>query len=150
VGTRATALRLLREGHLVVCYPGGSREVFKAPDERYQLRWKGVLGFAQVAIEARVPVVPFAGLGVDESWVNLGHLRAARRLLGRYAVPLAFGVGLLPLPARFRFVLGRPILPPADAAGAAQLKAEVERAVLRLLVSKGAHEVRDEPARVVP
>jgi 1-acyl-sn-glycerol-3-phosphate acyltransferase len=150
VGTRDTALRLLREGQLVVCYPGGSREVFKAPGERYQLRWDGAVGFARVAIEARAPVVPFAGLGVDESWVNLGHLRAAKRLLGRYAAPLAFGIGLLPLPTRFEFVIGQPIPPPGDLAQAPLLKAAAERAVLELLASRGAHAVPEEPARLVP
>jgi 1-acyl-sn-glycerol-3-phosphate acyltransferase len=150
VGTRETALRLLAEGHHVVCYPGGAREVFKAPEDRYRLCWDGALGFARVAIEAGVPVVPFAGLGVDDSWVNLGHLRGARALLGRYAVPVAFGLGPLPLPARFRFVVGRPILPPAHAAHAPLLKAAAERAVLQLLASRGAHAISAEPARVVP
>jgi 1-acyl-sn-glycerol-3-phosphate acyltransferase len=144
VGTRETALRLLREGHLVVCYPGGSREVFKAPRDRYRLRWDRAVGFARVAIEAGVPVVPFAGLGVDESFVNLGHLRAARSLLGRYAVPIALG----PFPTRFRFVLGRPIVPPEDPAQAPLLRSAAERAVLQLLASKGAHAIPAEPARV--
>jgi 1-acyl-sn-glycerol-3-phosphate acyltransferase len=145
VGTRETAVRLLGQGHLVVCYPGGAREVFKAPRERYTLRWDRALGFARVAIEARVPVVPFAGLGVDESFVNLGHLERARELLGRYAPPIAVG----PFPTRFRFVLGRPILPPEAPAHAPLLKAAAERAVLQLLASKGAHAISSEPARVV-
>jgi 1-acyl-sn-glycerol-3-phosphate acyltransferase len=145
VGTRASALQLLRQGHLVVCYPGGAREVFKAPGDHYRLRWDRAVGFARVAIEAGVPVVPFAGLGVDESFVNLGHLDAARGLLGRYAPPLALG----PFPTRFRFVLGEPILPPEDPAEAPLLKSAVEQAVVQLLETKGAHAVPAEPARVV-
>jgi 1-acyl-sn-glycerol-3-phosphate acyltransferase len=150
VGTRQAALRLLGEGELVVCYPGGAREVFKAPGERYRLRWEGRVGFARVAIDAGAPIVPFAALGVDDSWLNLGHLRAARAVLGRYAAPLALGLGPLPLPARFKFVLGRPVLPPADPALAPRLKASVERAVYQLLASRGAHAVPADPARVVP
>lgn len=150
VGTHGTALRLLAEGHLVVCYPGGSREVFKAPGESYRLRWKRSAGFARIAIEAGVPVVPFAALGVDDCWLNLGHLRAVRAVLGRYSAPLAVGLGPLPFPVPFRFVVGRPILPPDDPEQAPLLRAVAERAVLQLLASKGAHAIPAEPSRVVP
>jgi 1-acyl-sn-glycerol-3-phosphate acyltransferase len=150
VGTPANAARLLAEGNLVVCYPGGAREVFKRPSERYQLQWEGCLGFARVAIAAQVPIVPFAGLGVDDGYVNFGRLRAATALLGRYAAPLALGLGPLPLPSRLRFVLGRPIVPPSDPDRAPLLKAAVERSVRQLLASKGTHAVSTQPARVVP
>jgi len=98
----------------------------------------------------RAPVVPFAGLGVDDGWVNLGHLRTATALLGRYAAPVALGLGPLPFPAQLRFVLGRPILPPKDPAGAPLLKAAAERAVNQLLASRGTHALSAEPATVVP
>lgn len=150
LATPEAALQLLSEGHLVVCYPGGAREVFKEPDQRYQLRWEKNCAFARVAIEARVPVVPFAGLGVDDSWINLGHVAAVRRILGRYTAPLAFGLGPLPLPVQFRFVIGHPIAPPRIASRAAQLKARVERSVLQLLDSRGEHAIPAEPASVVP
>ena len=146
VGCRETALRLLEAGHLVVCYPGGAQEVFKGPDERYRLRWEKALGFARVAIEAGVPIVPFAGIGVDDSFVNLGHVRGVKSLLGRYAAPLAVG----PFPARFRFVLGRPISPPRHLADAPRLKAHVQRAVLHLLASKGTNAVPEQPAALLP
>jgi 1-acyl-sn-glycerol-3-phosphate acyltransferase len=150
LATPAAALQLLSAGHLVVCYPGGAREVFKEPDQRYQLRWEKNCAFARVAIEAGVPVVPFAGLGVDDSWINLGHVAALRRLLGRYTAPLALGLGPLPLPVHFRFVIGHPIAPPRVASRAAQLKARVESAVLQLLDSRGEHAIPAEPAPVVP
>jgi 1-acyl-sn-glycerol-3-phosphate acyltransferase len=148
-GTRENALALLRDGHLVVCYPGGAREVFKGRHQRYELQWQRARGFAEVAIEARVPVVPFAGLGVDDGWLHLGHLGAARRLLGRYGPPLALGLGPLPLPAPFRFVIGRPLDPPSDPARAPQLKAAAERAVRTLLASRGTHALPARPALVV-
>jgi 1-acyl-sn-glycerol-3-phosphate acyltransferase len=149
-GTRENARRLLDAGNMVVCYPGGAREVFKGPRRHYQLRWERAHGFARVAIEAGVPVVPFAGLGVDDAWLNLGHVRAARRLLGRYCAPLAIGLGPLPLPAQLRFVIGRPILPPQDVRDAPLLKAAAERAVRTLLASRGTHAVSAHPATVLP
>ena len=144
-GTRENAASLLSDGHLVVCYPGGAREVFKRPDERYRLQWDRSSGFARVAIAAGVPVVPFAGLGVDHSFLNFGHLQAATRLLGRYAPPLALG----PLPARLRFRIGAPLAPPGDPALAGPFKEQVQDAVESLL--EEAHgAVAQEPAPVVP
>lgn len=148
--TPASALELLSDGHLVVCYPGGAKEVFKAPDDRYRLRWEKNCAFARIAIQARVPVVPFAALGVDDAWINLGHVAAMKRVLGRYAVPLAVGLGPLPFPVRFRFVFGHPLPPPREPSRAATLKAAVERAVIQLLDSRGQHAIPAEPATVVP
>ena len=149
-GTAQDAMRVLAEGRLVVCYPGGAFETFKRPDERYRLQWERSCGFARLAIAARVPIVPFAGLGVDDAWVNLGHLRAAKRLLGRYAAPLAIGLGPVPFPTRLRFVLERPLQPPGDPREAPSLKRAVEGAVRSLLDSRGSHAIPAKPAPAVP
>ncbi len=132
-GTRENAESLLRAGRWVVCYPGGSREVFKAPEGRYRLQWEGARGFAKVAISAGVPVVPFAGLGVDDTYLNLGHAPFARRLLGRYAAPIALGLGPLPLPRALHFRFGAPLFPPATMEGLEPFKVQVQAAVERLL-----------------
>ena len=142
-GTRENALLLLRRGEHVVCYPGGSREVFKAPDARYQLAWERAVGFAHVAIEAGVPVLPFAGLGVDDTCVNLGHAQLLRGL-GRYAPPLAFG----PFPVRLRFRLGEPLVPPRSLSQAQAFKELVQKRVEALLEDRA--EAASQPAPVVP
>jgi 1-acyl-sn-glycerol-3-phosphate acyltransferase len=151
-GTRENALALLQAGRWVVCYPGGSREVFKGPDRRYRLSWERAQGFARVAIEAQAPVVPFAGLGVDDTYVNLGHHPLAERLLGRYAVPMAVGLGPLPLPVQLHFRLGRPLYPPAGMEGLADFKARVQ-AQVEALLEPGTEEhggLAPQPAGVVP
>lgn len=140
-GTRANARELLEAGHLVVCYPGGSREVFKGPQARYRLRWARSQGFARLAIEASVPVVPFAALGVDDAWFNLGVPDWRRRLLGRYAMPTVVGLGPLPLPVRFRFRFGSPLYPPARASGTERFKRKVQMAVEHLLADDGGRDV---------
>ncbi len=132
-GTRDNALSLLRAGRVVVCYPGGSREVFKGPERRYALQWERARGFARVAIEAQVPVIPFAGLGVDDTFLNFGHAPLARRLFGRYAAPLALGLGPLPLPVQLHFRLGAPLLPPPTLDGLERFKVRVQRSVEQLL-----------------
>ncbi len=124
LGNRENALRLLCEGRLVVCYPGGAREVFKSAGERHRLAWERARGWVRVAQEAQAPIVPVAGAGVDDTFRVVGKLRALGRLAGheKYAVPLSVGVGPLPLPARFRFRLGRPFAPPRRDAGADELR----------------------------
>ncbi|MET0401591.1 MAG: lysophospholipid acyltransferase family protein [Cystobacter sp.] len=114
-GTREKALACLREGHLVVCYPGGAWETFKKPQHRYTLRWEGTLGFARLAALARVPVVPFAGFGVDGAFVCPESERWSVALSPgeKYRVPLGMGLGPLPLPVKMTFALGAPLPPPA-------------------------------------
>ena len=113
-GTRENALALLRQGELVVCYPGGSNETFKSPEQAYRLRWERTVGFARIAALANVPVVPFAAGGVDETYLNFGTSPRLRGWLGRYAAPFALGLGPLPLPVPMRFQLGAPMRPGPD------------------------------------
>ncbi len=110
-GDAATARRLLGAGELVVCYPGGARECFKHhPRERYRLQWAQSRGFARVALESGVPVVPFAAAGVDDTFEIVGRRRGfGRRWMGhdKYDLPRLRGRGGWPVPRavpiHFRF-----------------------------------------------
>lgn len=55
----ATAVRLLKEGHLVGIYPEGTR----SPDGRL---YRGKTGVARMALEARVPVIPIAMMNTEK------------------------------------------------------------------------------------
>jgi 1-acyl-sn-glycerol-3-phosphate acyltransferase len=114
-GARENAYRALESGHLVVCYPGGAREVFKYdPAHRYRLRWEDARGFARVAMNADVPIVPFAAAGVDDTYQIVSRLRGTGRLLmghDKYDLPLLVGRGPLPTPVPFWFRIGAPIAP---------------------------------------
>lgn len=140
-GTRENALAALEAGRWVVCYPGGSREVFKSPEQRYRLAWERAIGFARIAVEADVPVIPFAGLGVDDTFINFGHAPVLRSLLGRYAAPLAMGLGPVPLPVPLCFRFAPAILPERAGGEPHRLKALVQRSVEALLEEHG------DPAR---
>ena len=61
--TEESALEVLRNGESLLIFPGGTRELYGAPDE---LRWRGREGYARLAIAAQVPVVPFAIAGADQ------------------------------------------------------------------------------------
>jgi 1-acyl-sn-glycerol-3-phosphate acyltransferase len=115
-GHPANARRLLHEQQWVVCYPGGAREVLKrSDDDRYRLQWKSKRGFARLALQMRVPIVPFAAAGVDHTFCVAGSLAGTGRLLmgeDRYDLPrLASSRVVLPEPVPFLFRIGSPIHP---------------------------------------
>lgn len=111
-GNRDNAVRLLENKEWVICYPGGARDSFKRYEDRYRLKWHGRLGYLRVALRAQVPLVPVAAIGVDDAFVTLGRERTlGRRLFGKpnYDLPILMGLGPLPLPVKFRYVLGEPL-----------------------------------------
>ena len=116
-GCPENALDALANGDLVVCYPGGVREVLKKTnEERYRLRWETSLGFARVAIRAQVPLVPFAAAGVDDTYRVLTTIDGSGEFLmghAKYDLPLLWGAGPFPRPVRFWFRFGEPIPPGA-------------------------------------
>lgn len=57
-----TAVRLCREGHVVVMFPEGTRRT-KGLRKRHEARWHS--GAARIALEAGVPLVPAAIAGTD-------------------------------------------------------------------------------------
>jgi 1-acyl-sn-glycerol-3-phosphate acyltransferase len=65
-GTRENCAQLFQRGEAVLVFPGGGREVMKHKDEKYKLIWKERVGFARLAIEHGVPIVPFASVGVED------------------------------------------------------------------------------------
>jgi len=128
-GTREECARLFREGHAVLVFPGGGREVCKHMDEKYRLIWKERIGFARLAIEHGVPIVPFASVGVEDMFEIVSDADDILRspvgaLLKRLGVteqewfrhgelipPLARGKGPMGLPRieRQYFLIGEPI-----------------------------------------
>ncbi len=137
-GTPENAVALLRAGDLVLVYPGGAREAFKGTEGRYRLAWEKSLGFVRVALRAEVPIVPVAGIGVDDYYrvvkepaevAGSALGKALVALLGheKYVPPALAGLGPLPLPAKLTFVVGDPIRLPHPP-GAAEDDAVVEAA----------------------
>lgn len=140
-GSAANGLRALRRGELVVCYPGGAREVFKREADKYRCLWERSVGFVRLAIATGVPIVPFAAAGVDDTFRVLAHLRGSGALLmgqDKYDLPIVWGLGPLPRPVPFWFRFGAPILPPAgvkstDRAAVLDTHASVWRSTQRML-----------------
>lgn len=76
-----TAVRLCREGHVVVMFPEGTRRA-KGLRKKHEARWRS--GAARIALEAGVPLVPAAITGTDRL-ARFGPLRVA------YGAPIDLG-----------------------------------------------------------
>ena len=58
VADREVALEVLRAGTVVGVSPGGTREAISGSEHNYKLVWGGRMGFAKLAKEAQVPIIP--------------------------------------------------------------------------------------------
>lgn len=103
-GTRANVAALLERGELIVIFPEGTRGTGKAFRDRYQLQsWS--VGFAELALRFRAPVIPAAIIGSEESWPLLGKLRL--HVFGSPYVPIP--ATPIPLPVHFHIRYGSPL-----------------------------------------
>lgn len=163
--TRGAAQSLLRDHRRdVVVMPGGDVDVFRPYNERYKVCFGGRTGYARVAIESDVPIVPVANSGAHATLMILSRgERLARamqlRRLKAHSFPISltvpWGVTIgpwphMPLPARLRFRFGDPVQLPAtflrrlDADGRATPEAteELDRRV-RAEMQRLLNELRD-------
>lgn len=122
-GTPDNAHALLAHGDVVLVYPGGARETTRDVTQRYTLNWEGRLGFARVALDAQVPVVPVACIGSDDlltQVVDSGTMRSsfAGKLLSTFLKEDAIPPLYLPKlrATQFHYFFGTPIAPPAASA----------------------------------
>lgn len=159
-GTPDNALGLLESGELVLTYPGGVREIFGGRFGHEHLDWSGRNGFARAALQAGVPVIPVAGVGVNNGlvFITRGRLlgallfRGLLRLgpeydgyrnpltLGLVPIPLPFSLAVAaPLPCRVTYHVGEPIQAPSPLPGeseadlAARFASQVSEALLEML-----------------
>ncbi|KAJ8933602.1 hypothetical protein NQ314_013912 [Rhamnusium bicolor] len=109
-GTVQTCSNILKEGNLLAISPGGVYEAQFA--HNYNLMWKKRLGFAKVALDAKVPVIPMFTENLREAFrtVSLGR-RFFLKLYALFKFPLAPIYGGFPV--KMTTHLGKPI--PFDA-----------------------------------
>ncbi len=109
------AHELLRRGELVGVFPEGFKGVGKGWRERYRLQRFGRGGFIETALRARVPIVPVAFVGPEETFPMIGNIKPLAKALGVPYFPVTptfpwLGpLGLLPLPSRWVIEFGEPI-----------------------------------------
>lgn len=119
------AAELLRGGEPVLVYPGADADGARSWRQRHRVTFDGRVGFARLAVELGVPIVPVAAAGAHGTAVVLWDgapvarlLRTRRWLrLSRWPLMLSVPWGLtfvpsvpyLPLPARITIALGPPL-----------------------------------------
>lgn len=133
-------------GEHVAVFPGGDLDAAKAWDERNHIKFGGRSGFARLAIDAGVPIVPIVTAGAGESlFVISSGERLARairldKLLRVKSAPVSISlpwglsigaVGMLPyLPLPTKLVTRvLPAMPPTDGEDAADFAVRVETAM---------------------
>jgi 1-acyl-sn-glycerol-3-phosphate acyltransferase len=133
-------------GRHVAVFPGGDVEAAKTTRERNRIKFAGRTGYARVAIEYGVPVVPVVTAGAGESLLVLSDGQRIAKALGLpellrvktlpLSVSLPWGVnlgavGLLPyLPLPTKLVTSvLPAMTPAEGEPAADFAARIESAM---------------------
>ena len=122
-----SARRGFADGRYVIVLPGGDVEAAKPWPERNEVKFGGRTGFARLAIEQGVPIVPVVVLGAGESLLVLSdgqgiarRLRLDRTLRNKtfpitVSVPWGLNAGLvgvlpyLPLPTKLTVAVLDPI-----------------------------------------
>ena len=135
-------------GRKVFVTPGAVREGARRWDVRYKVDWGGRFGWLRLAIQHRVPVIPAAGWGVDDTYYGLNDAVANPRPVKAFGgLPVWVGVGPLgvwpfspPWPVKITTVLAPPFTrhleatpDPGDKAALRALASEVEAVVQGLL-----------------
>jgi 1-acyl-sn-glycerol-3-phosphate acyltransferase len=113
----ANVQRLLHdEQELVLVFPEGRKGTEKLYKDRYRLRRFGRGGFVEAAMRARVPIVPVAVVGAEESAPIFAQVNLLKRLSGLIYFPITptfphgGPLGMLGyLPAKFKLRFLEPI-----------------------------------------
>ena len=156
VASRESAEDAFARGEHVVVYPGGDIDAAKAWEDRNRIMFGGRSGYARLAIDNGVPIVPIVTAGAGESLfvISSGErlARATRidKLLRLKAAPISVSlpwginvgaVGLLPyLPLPSKIVTQvLPAMVVGEGEDAVDLAARVESAMQRALTEMTAN-----------
>lgn len=146
--SRDAARAALTAGHNVLVFPGGDLESGKPWTRRNRVEFHRRSGFARLAIDDGVPIVPTVTVGAGESLFVLTDGRALAQRLGlpaqlRYnvapvslSIPWGLNVGLVgllpyvPLPTKLRTAI-MPAMEPHEKETAEELAARVQAVMQR-------------------
>lgn len=123
VASQENAKRLFDQGELVAIFPEGIRGTFSPLKTTYRLRNFSRSGFARMAVENQVPVIPAAVIGHAEIFPIIGRIDSSMvvRELGWPYLPIAppFPLAPVPIPSKWHVRVLQPVplegLKPADA-----------------------------------
>lgn len=114
VGVTENAERLLEAGKLMMIFPEGIKGSGKTWDKRYQLQ-RFTLGFMELAIKFRCPIIPTAVIGGEEQAPAFKNIEWLADKLNMPYFPITptfpwLGLlGFMPLPSKYRIYFGEPM-----------------------------------------
>ncbi|PVD23341.1 hypothetical protein C0Q70_16609 [Pomacea canaliculata] len=112
-GTVQSCIEVLNQGNILAISPGGVREALFG-DESYPVMWGRRCGFAKVALQANVPVIPMFTENCREAFRTPRWGRVwLRKIYEKTRLPLVPIYGLFPVKLITHF--GEPIYPPEGA-----------------------------------
>ena len=150
--SRETALEAFERGEHVLVLPGGDLDAFKPFADRHRIVFGGRTGFARLAIEAGVPVVPIVSAGAGESVlvlsdgqrlaraVRLDRFLRSKTLPVSVSLPWGLNVGVagfapyLPLPSKL-VTRVLPAMRPEEGESAEDFAGRVETTMQQTLTS---------------
>lgn len=145
-----SATNAFAQGHHVVVFPGGDVDAGKSWFHRNEIVFSGRTGFARLAIEQKVPIVPIVTAGAGDTLfvladgkplakaLRLDKLLRVKALPISISVPWGINVGLvgmlpyLPLPARMHTRV-LPAMTPDEGEGAGTFAGRVRDAMQEAL-----------------
>ncbi|MEN8041024.1 MAG: 1-acyl-sn-glycerol-3-phosphate acyltransferase [Actinomycetota bacterium] len=115
---RDDARELLKRGHLLGVFPEGERGFMKPVWEAYRVGRLGRGGFAELAEEASVPIVPVAIIGSEEVHPAVMVSKRLARLIRLFfpdqrVEEIAVALNPVPLPIRWKIRFLPPFMPSA-------------------------------------
>ncbi|XP_072898344.1 DGAT1/2-independent enzyme synthesizing storage lipids isoform X4 [Hemitrygon akajei] len=128
-GPQEECVKALKNGHLLAISPGGVREALFS-DETYRIFWRRRKGFAQVAIDAQVPIIPMFTRNIREGFRIFGCFGICKWLYEKFKWPFVPIYGGFPV--KFCTYLGDPI-PYDPNITAAELADKAKQAVQNLI-----------------
>ncbi|XP_033009940.1 transmembrane protein 68-like [Lacerta agilis] len=102
---KAECVEILKKGHLLGITPGGALEANFSND--YTLMWNNRTGFARLALEAKVPIIPIFTQNSCEAYRTFGKTRLTKWLQKKFPgflLPIYGG-----FPVKLRTYIGEPI-----------------------------------------
>ncbi|KAF7246262.1 Transmembrane protein 68 [Varanus komodoensis] len=133
-GTKEACLSVLKCNLLGVS-PGGTREALFS-DENYKMIWAKRIGFAQLAIDAKVPIIPMFTQNNREGYRTLGKIGALKEMYENLRIPVVPIYGGFPV--KWTTYIGEPI--PHDPNITAEELAKKAKLALQALIDK--HQTR--------
>ena len=158
-------------GRHVLVLPGGDVDAAKSFRRRNQIDFAGRTGFARVAVDAGVPVVPIVTAGAGNTlfvltsgrplarWLRLDKRLRYHVLPVTLSIPWGLSIGVvgllpyIPLPAKLQTVV-MPAMQPrpneSDAAFAARIQDAMQTTMNRLVADDGGPPVSSKEGGPVP